>query len=94
MPLIRRIPKRGFNNARFAVRYFPVNLADLEESFTDGAEVNLCELKRKGIVGDRVESVKILASGEIRRRLLVTAAAFSVQAKAKIEAAGGQATVV
>lgn len=94
MPLIRRIPKRGFNNSRFGTKHFAVNLVDLEESFGDGETVDLVALKRKGVVGASVKSVKILSGGTLSRKLTVNASAFSGKAKAAIEALGGQASVV
>lgn len=94
MPLIRRIPKRGFNNARFATKHFAVNLIDLEESFSNGETVDLTALKGKGVVGKSVTSVKILSGGTLSRKLVVIAAAFSAKAKAAIEAVGGQTSVV
>lgn len=94
MPLIRRIPKRGFNNSRFATKHFPVNLLDLENAFTDGSVVNITELKRRGVVGARVCSVKILSNGTLKHKLFVSASAFSDKAKQIIESLGGQATIV
>jgi large subunit ribosomal protein L15 len=94
MPLIRRIPKRGFNNARFATKHFPVNLVDLDSAFADGETVDLDILKGKGLVGSSVRSIKILANGSLSRKLNVKACAFSVKAKTAIEAVGGQATLI
>jgi large subunit ribosomal protein L15 len=94
MPLIRRIPKRGFNNSRFATRHFAVNLKSLDESFIDGETVDLEALKLKGVVGGSVKSIKILSGGGLTRKLTVIASAFSGKAKAAIEALGGQTSVV
>jgi len=94
MPLIRRIPKRGFNNSRFSTKHFAVNLVDLEESFVDGESVDLAALKRNGVIGASVKSVKILSGGALTRKLVVSASAFSIKAKAAIEAVGGQTSVV
>ena len=94
MPLIRRIPKRGFNNARFEIKHFAVNLVDLEETFSDGDLVDLATLKSKGVVANSVKSVKILSDGNLTKRLTVVASAFSQKAKAAIEAVGGQATLI
>jgi large subunit ribosomal protein L15 len=88
MPLIRRIPKRGFNNARFAIRYIPVNLEVLNQ-FDDGATVNEAALRSKGLASGRVKRVKILGDGELTRKLTVHAHAFSASARAKIEKLGG-----
>jgi len=93
MPLIRRIPKRGFNNARFTTRYLPVNLAALN-AFADGDRVDEAGLRGLGLVNGRGDGVKILGDGELTKQLTVTAHAFSASAKAKIEAKGGKCEVV
>jgi len=92
MPLVRRIPKRGFNNAAFAVRYLPVNLSDLNV-FEDGAVVDLASLREKGMAKGTLTRVKILGHGELKRRLTVKAAAFSGPAKAAIERLGGSTEI-
>ena len=89
MPLIRRLPKRGFNNAAFKLRYGIVNLDDLNE-FADGATVDEAALREQGLVRGTVDGVKILARGELTRKLTITGAKFSEAAKRKIEAAGGK----
>jgi large subunit ribosomal protein L15 len=88
MPLIRRIPKRGFNNARFAVRYIPVNLESLN-SFQDGTTVDETTLRGSGIANGRGKKIKILGDGELTRKLTVKVHAFSASARAKIEKLGG-----
>ena len=88
MPLIRRMPKRGFNNARFAVTYIPVNLADLN-NFEDGARVDEVLLRQTGLANGTVKRIKILGDGDLKKKLTVVAHAFSATAKAKIEKAGG-----
>lgn len=88
MPLIRRIPKRGFNNAAFKTQYLPVNVGDLN-AFEDGAVVDGAALKTLGLVRGRNDGVKILGSGELTRKLTVKAQAFSATAKAAILKAGG-----
>ena len=88
MPLIRRIPKRGFNNARHGTYYVPVNLEVLNR-FEDGARVDEAVLRQVGLANGRSDGVKILGSGELTRKLTVSAHAFSASAKAKIEAKGG-----
>ncbi len=93
MPLIRRIPKRGFNNARFATRYIPVNVEDLNR-FEDGTRVDEALLRQTGLANGRADGIKILGSGELKRRLTVCAHAFSASARAKIEQAGGAVEVV
>ena len=88
MPLFRRLPKRGFTNARFKVEYEVVNLADLK-AFDEGATVDLEALKAKGLIPRKSRRVKILAKGEIDRSLKVVAHKFSAAASAAITAAGG-----
>lgn len=88
MPLYRRLPKRGFNNARHAVRYLPVNLEALNR-FEDGARVDEVVLRQAGLANGKSDGIKILGRGELSRKLTVCAHAFSASAKAKIEAKGG-----
>jgi len=88
MPLIRRIPKRGFNNARFTTRYIPVNLEALNR-FDDGARVDEAALRAAGLANGKGDGIKILGDGELKRRLTVCAHAFSASARARIEALGG-----
>ena len=92
MPLYRRLPKRGFNNARFATNYAIVNVSDLDV-FEDGAVVDAAALVESGLVNDQCDGIKILGNGEISKKLTVHAAAFFQAAKGKIEAAGGMAEV-
>ena len=93
MPLIRRIPKRGFNNARHTVRYLPVNLEMLNR-FEDGTRVDEIALRNQGLANGRVSRIKILGGGELTRKLTVQAHAFSASAKSKIEAKGGSCEIV
>jgi large subunit ribosomal protein L15 len=88
MPLIRRIPKRGFNNARHTTRYIPVNLSDLNR-FDEGARVNELALRSVGLANGKGHGIKILGTGEITKKLTVIATAFSASARQKIEAKGG-----
>jgi len=90
MPLVRRIPKRGFTNIH-RVEYQVVNLRDLDEM--DGA-VTLETLKGSGLIGNLRNPVKILGTGDVTKALAVEAHAFSKSAKEKIEAAGGSVTVL
>src|SRR5512136_3095089 len=83
MPLIRRIPKRGFNNARHATRYVPVNVSALNR-FEDGARVDEAALRAVGLVNGRSDGVKVLGDGELSRKLTVCVQAFSASARAKI----------
>ena len=92
MPLARRIPKRGFNNI-FAKPLTAVNLSALN-AFEDGATVDAAALEAKGIIRDCKYGLKVLSGGELTKKLTVKAAAFSANAKAKIEEAGGKAEVI
>lgn len=92
MPLQRRIPKRGFNNI-FAKDTVSVNVGSLN-GFEDGAAVDAAALMEAGIIKKCGDGVKILANGELTKKLTVKASAFSEAAKAKIEAAGGKAEVI
>lgn len=93
MPLFRRLPKRGFSNARFRNDYHIVNLKTIEAHCDDGADVTPERLVELGVIRDTSLPVKVLGEGEITRKLKITAARFSASARAKIEAAGGTATV-
>jgi large subunit ribosomal protein L15 len=86
MPLVRRLPKRGFTNI-FRVEYAVINVGDLAESST-GSEVTPESLAADGLVR-RGKPLKVLGDGEIDRAIQVKAHAFSASARAKIEAAGG-----
>ena len=92
MPLVRRIPKRGFNNI-FAKPLTAINLAALN-CFEDGAVVDAAALIEKGIIHDCPYGLKVLSNGNLTKNLTVKAAAFSESAKEKIEQAGGKAEVV
>ncbi|HET7625913.1 MAG TPA: 50S ribosomal protein L15 [Verrucomicrobiae bacterium] len=93
MPLIRRIPKRGFNNARHATNYIPVNVESLNV-FEEGARVDEAALRSVGLANGKAHGVKILGSGELTRKLSVSAHSFSASARAKIEARGGTCELV
>jgi large subunit ribosomal protein L15 len=88
LPLARSLPKRGFNNKRFATVYIPVNLDSLNH-FEDGARVDEAALRDVGLVNGRGDGVKILARGKLEKKLTVCAAAFSASARAAIEEKGG-----
>ena len=93
MPLIRRIPKRGFNHARFATRYLAVNIGELN-AFDDGARVDETALRSTGLANGPADGIKILGDGELSKKLTVSVSAFSASARAKIEAKGGTCEVV
>ena len=88
MPLVRRLPKRGFNNARFRTETLGVNVSTLEKLFNAGDEVTVQTLAAKGLYDTKRPRVKILATGELTKKLSVKVP-VSGAAKAKIEAAGG-----
>ena len=92
-PLLRRIPKRGFTNGAFKVTYQVVSLESLERVFKNKTEIGLEDLRVHRMVKGR-KPIKILGDGELKRKLTVSAHAFSTSAKAKIEKAGGKAEVV
>ena len=92
MPLIRRIPKRGFNHPH-GTEHVPVNVEALNR-YADGAEVTAEQLRAEGLARGPGLPVKILGQGELQRKLAVKAHAFSASARAKIEAAGGTCEVV
>ncbi|HBO99208.1 MAG TPA: 50S ribosomal protein L15 [Verrucomicrobia bacterium] len=88
MPLVRRLPKRGFNNAAFNAKALAVNLADLEKNFESGAEITVASLAQKGFMDNKQPKIKILAQGELTKKLTVKVPC-SAAAKAKIEKVGG-----
>ncbi|MBN1269429.1 MAG: 50S ribosomal protein L15 [Kiritimatiellae bacterium] len=92
MPLVRRVPKRGFRHVRSEL-VLPVNVGDLNR-FDDGAEVTLDALRTAGLARGPIAGVKILGTGELTRKLTVRARAFSGAARTKIEAAGGRCEVI
>ena len=92
MPLARRLPKRGFHNI-FAKPLEAINVSALEK-FEDGAVVDAQALLEKGVLSKCQYGVKILGNGEISKKLIVKASAFSASAKEKIVAAGGKWEVV
>ena len=92
MPLVRRIPKRGFTNI-FAKPLTAINLAVLNR-FEDGAVVDAAALIEMGILSDCPNGLKVLSNGTLTKKITVKAAAFSESAKEKIEQAGGKAEVV
>ena len=94
MPLVRRTPKRGFNNYNFAKVYQIANLGDIAEIFKDGAVITVYELVAFGLVRDMETPVKILGDGELSKPLTIKANAFSKSAASKIAAAGGTAEVI
>ena len=93
LPLFRRLPKRGFSNAKFKVRYAVINLSDLNK-FEDGAVVTPELLKEMGLVKNQLDGVKVLGNGTLEKKLTVKANRFSDVAYAEIEKLGGKAEVI
>ena len=93
-PLYRRVPKRGFNNAQFTIRYATIILSDLNKFFNNGDEVTPEILKERGIIKKQLDGIKVLGNGELEKKLTVKANRFSSTAIAKIESAGGKAEVI
>lgn len=92
-PLYRRVPKRGFNNKRFATVYAVINLSDLNR-FNDGDTVTPELLKELGIVKKQMAGIKVLANGNLEKKVNVKAHRFSSKAVTKIEEKGGTAEVI
>jgi len=91
MPLYRRLPKRGFNNAKFRKVYAIVNVGQLEKAFSEGAEVDAAAIRNARLVNAKQGPIKVLGGGELSKKLSVKADRFSASAKRKIEGAGGSA---
>lgn len=93
MPLVRRIPKRGFNN-RWALRVAVVNLGQIDKSFEAGEEVTLDALAARNLAKGNFDLLKVLGDGELTKKLNISAHRYSKSAVAKIEKAGGKAVVL
>jgi len=93
LPLFRRLPKRGFSNAKFKTVYAVINLSDLNK-FEDGAIVTPEILKEMGILKNQLDGVKVLGNGKLEKKLTVKAHRFSSVAVTKIEEAGGTTEVI
>ena len=92
MPLLRRMPKRGFNNVN-RKEYAIINLTDLNK-FEDGSEVTIDSLKSAGLVKKELDGVKLLANGEVKVKLTVKVNKVSEAAKKAVDAAGGTVEVI
>lgn len=93
MPLVRRVPKRGFTNS-LALAVAEINVGDLDELFEADAEVSPEILQEAGILKRRFDLLKVLGDGDLTKKLAVSAHRFSASAKEKIEKAGGSVTIV
>ena len=92
-PLYRRLPKRGFSNARFETKYAVINLDDLNR-FNDGDVITPELLKETGLVKKQLSGIKVLGSGNLEKKVTVRAHRFSTAAVTKIEENGGKAEVI
>ena len=93
LPLYRRLPKRGFSNAKFKIEYAVINLEDLNR-FDDGTVVTPALLKEVGLVKKGLDGVKVLADGNLEKKLTIQANKFSSSAIEKIEKSGSKAEVI
>ena len=93
LPLYRRIPKRGFSNAKFKTVYAVINLDELNR-FEDGAVVTPALLKETGLVKKQFNGVKVLGTGKLEKKLTIQANKFSASALDKIKEAGSKAEVI
>lgn len=94
MPLIRRIPKRGFSNETFRKDYVEVNVGDLEAKFDGSTTVDHAALKEAGLAKGHADGVRILGSGDVKKKLHLKVHGISEPAKKKIEAAGGKVELI
>ena len=93
MPLVQRIPKRGFNN-RWALKVAVVNLSQIDEAFEKGEEVNPESLSAKNLARGRFDVLKILGDGELKKKVKISAHRFSASAKEKLEKAGAEVVLL
>ena len=93
LPLYRRLPKRGFTNAKFKVEYAVINLDDLNR-FEDGTVVTPALLKEVGLIKNQLDGIKVLGTGELTKKLTIQANKFSASALVKIEKSGSKAEVI
>jgi large subunit ribosomal protein L15 len=94
MPLFRRIPKRGFSHRSWDRKFLVVNIGDLDKVFDEGATVDRDSLRKAGLAKGPADGVRILGTGELKKRLVVRAHHFSKSAAEKIAARGGTAEVI
>ena len=92
-PLYRRIPKRGFNNYEFSVKYAVINVSDLNR-FKDGTVVSPALLRETGLVKKQLDGIKVLGNGKLEKKLTIQANKFSKTALDKIKESGSKAEVI
>ena len=93
LPLYRRLPKRGFSNAKFKIVYAVVNVEDLNR-FEDGTVVTPALLKETGLVKNQLAGIKVLGNGNLGKKLTIQANKFTASALEKIEKSGSKAEVI
>lgn len=93
LPLYRRIPKRGFKNAKFRTVYATINVEDLNV-FEDGTVVTPALLKDTGLLKKQLDGVKVLGNGKLEKKITIQASKFSASALEKIKEAGSKAEVI
>ena len=93
LPLYRRLPKRGFTNARFKTEYAVINMTDLNR-FEDGAVISPELLKEMGLIKKQLSGIKVLGNGTLEKKVIVKAHKFSAKAAEQIEKLGGKAEVI
>lgn len=93
LPLFRRLPKRGFSNARFKTRYAVINLSDLNK-FENDTVVTEELLKEMGLIKNSLDGIKVLGNGKLEKKLIVKAHKFSSKAQSAIESLGGKIEVM
>ena len=93
LPLYRRIPKRGFTNAKFKTVYATINISELNR-FEDGTVVTPALLKDTGLIKKQMDGVKVLGNGKLEKKLTIQANKFSTSALEKIKEAGSKAEVI
>lgn len=93
LPLYRRLPKRGFSNAKFKIKYAVINVSDLNV-FEDGTVVSPALLKETGMIKNQLDGIKVLGNGNLEKKLTIQANKFSKSAVEKIEASGSKIEVI
>ena len=93
LPLYRRLPKRGFSNAKFKTEFAVVNVSDLN-IFEDGTVVSPAMLREVGLVKKQLDGIKVLGNGKLEKKLTIQANKFSNSAVEKIEASGSKIEVI